>query len=166
MTYFTSIETEAVTIGRRDKQGKFKEICTTSHSLNTRGESERISQVFADGIPAETEIVPGKGAWKPGAIIAQIQLHDGRGHSRLGLTGFVDSIDELEWTVDSTTTADFPQDQAAPITINCGEANGTYITLFPGGRLHIRNGADDLQATVGEWMDAIRYVRKKALEPG
>jgi hypothetical protein len=152
VTYFPSIETRAVTLVTIDDQGRQREIATTSIGLNTRGEAARVSTQFAPGIPAESETIPGVGAFQPGKLLVQHQFHDGRGKCRLGVSGNVDGDGGLSWNIDSTTTdkSGTPgQDEARPVNVNIGEANGTYYTLMT-DRLTVRRGGKSVTLNVDD----------------
>jgi hypothetical protein len=133
---FDEVRARTFTLITTDAKGVAHPICSTSVGENSRGDSARVTTQFAPGIPAESETIPGKGAFKPGTILIQHQFHDGRDMCRLGISGNVDMAGGLGWNIDSTTTADYPDENAAPLTINVGGANGDYEIHFADGRRH------------------------------
>jgi hypothetical protein len=151
VTLVPAIETTAITLGTMDAQGNFHPVATTSCTLNTRGKSERISTQFADGIPAESETIAGKGAFKPGHILIQHQLHDGREKCRCTITGFVDNAGGLAWYIDSTTVdpdGSKGQESSAPLVLNVGAGKGMYLVLHEDGRIKLMKNGIEYTTTV------------------
>lgn len=154
MTLIPVIETTSITLGTQDASGNFKPVATTAIGVNTRGESARISTQFADGIPAESETIAGKNAFKPGHILIQHQLHDGREKCRCTITGYVDNAGGLAWYIDSTTvdpSGSKGQSNAAPLVLNVGEAHGVYLVINADGRIKMIHGNVEVEKTVEEW---------------
>lgn len=160
MTFVHHLETTSITLGNQDPvTGHFSAVATTTIAPNNRGEFARIRTQFVQGVPAETETVPGVGAWKRGEILCQHQMHDGRGKNRLAITGHVDSAGGLSWVIDSTTvdpSGSQGQDESAPVVINVGEANGVYLVLHADGRIKFRRGKIEFESTVDKIEAALR----------
>jgi hypothetical protein len=152
-----------------DRDGNEVAICETFATPNNREVPDvgskarsRVTTQFAPGIPAESESIPGAGAMKPGEILIQHQMHDGRGICRLVSGIIVDKDGGLECVIDSTTNdpSGHPgQLRAAPVTINVGEANGQYLTRYADGRIKLRQGEFSIETTVAELTDLISLLR-------
>ncbi len=157
------IETGEVTLGvfGEEPLEVFRPVATTSIVKNNRGQMARVSTQFADGIPAESETISGNGSYKPGEILMQHQWlegHNGKGKRRFAITGQVDGQGGLAWTLDSTTTdpsGSKGQEDSAPITLNVGEAKGSYLTLFADGRLNFKYGGQEYETTLNAIARAI-----------
>lgn len=158
MTYIPRLDTTEIRLGTERPDGNgIIPVCHTYITKNNRGDNARVTTEFAAGVPAETETVPGPGAWKRGEILCQHQMHDGQGIMRLAMSGVVDSADELAWVIDSSTTApsgSAGQNEAAPVVVNVGEANGAYYVLYR-DRLKIRRGNRVLEKTLDQLMDGL-----------
>lgn len=151
MPYVPDLMVGALTFAFEDRNGNAVPVATTSVVPNNRGGMGRLSTQFAPGMPAESETIPGVGAWKKGEILAQHQMHDGRGKCRLVATGAVDGDGGLSWVIDSTTVAESGsrgQEESAPLVINVGEAKGTYLVLHADGRLKFRRGDFEYLTTI------------------
>ena len=146
MTDFDVVRTHALTLLSRDEKGSVFEVATTQVAMNNRGMPARVSTQFADGIPAESETMPGKGSFKAGEIINQHILwaqetEDGTKRKRIATSIVADGAGGLAGVIDSTTndkTASDGQSTAMPLVINVGEAKGQYMVFFPDGRIHLK----------------------------
>jgi hypothetical protein len=158
VTFIPVVDTTEIRLGNVNPAGDgIIPVCHTYITKNNRGDNARVTTEFAPGVPAETETVPGTGAWKKGEILCQHQMHDGRGIMRLAMSGVVDSADELAWVIDSSTTSpsgSAGQNEAAPVVVNVGEANGAYYVLYR-DRLKIKRGNRVLEKTLDQLMDGL-----------
>jgi len=133
-------------------------VAVTRVVKNNRGQLARISTEFQGDFPAESESIAGEYAWKKGEILIQHQMHDGRGKCRLAMSGVVDVNGGLAWVIDSTTTSPSGspgQDEAAPIVLNVGEANGTYLVYYADGRIKYRRGTEEYTTTVAQQIEML-----------
>ncbi len=172
--YTPKVVTSSLVLANRDAAtGVVEEVVelTLGGNNDKPQRTGRLHIGFKKDYSSEVEIECGP-ELKPGtsrgnSIISQImqwgpRTASGAGRNRLTVGMYTDADKNLEATIDSTTndpSGSPGQLNAAPVTINVGEANGSYVTMFADKRLHLHDSENDEVATLGELIAAIRKAR-------
>lgn len=171
--YVPKVVTSSLVLANRDAAGVIEEVVEMSLGGNNDKPQRngRLHIGFRKDYSSEVEVECGPDL-KPGnmrgnSIISQLmqwgpQTESGTGRNRLTVGIYTDSDKNLEGKIDSTTndaSGSPGQLGAMPVTLNVGEANGSYVTMFADKRLHLHDADADEVASIAELIAAIRKAR-------